>query len=84
MSPSEAAAIFFIFGGGFYVLRPLISAVAKRIAGEHRAPGIEPAEREEILHELQQVRGELTELAERMDFAERILAKHGEKGRLSP
>lgn len=84
MSPPEAAAIFFIFGGGFWVIRPVVAAVAKRIAGEHRRPGMEPAEREEILHELQQVREELTELAERMDFAERMLAKQSEGGRLSP
>jgi hypothetical protein len=43
---------------------------------------MEPAEREEILRELQQVRDELTELAERMDFAERMLAKQNEGGRL--
>ncbi|HKA57273.1 MAG TPA: hypothetical protein VKD28_01555 [Gemmatimonadales bacterium] len=84
MSPSETAAFFFIFGGGFWVIRPVISAVAKRIAGEHRPPGMAPAEREEILHELQQVRDELTELAERMDFAERMLAKQNEGGRLAP
>jgi hypothetical protein len=36
---------------------------------------MEPAEREEILAELQQVRHEVSELAERMDFAERLLAK---------
>lgn len=84
MSPPEAAAIFFIIGGGFWVIRPVVAAVAKRIAGEHRRPGMEPAEREEILHELQQVRDELTELAERMDFAERMLAKQSDGGRLSP
>jgi hypothetical protein len=33
---------------------------------------------------MQQVREDLTELAERMDFAERLLAKQGEGGRLSP
>jgi hypothetical protein len=82
MSPGEAAAFFFIFGGGFWVIRPVVSAVAKRIAGEHHRPGMEPAEREEILRELQQVRDELTELAERMDFAERMLAKQNEGGRL--
>jgi hypothetical protein len=60
------------------------AAVAKRIAGEHRRPGIDPAERDEILEELQHVREELTELAERMDFAERLLAKQGEGGRLQP
>ncbi len=50
-------------------------AVAKRIAGEHRRPGLEKEERDEILTELQQVRQEVAELAERMDFAERLLAK---------
>ena len=84
MSPSEAVAVFFIFGGGFWVIRPVAAAIAKRIAGEHRRPGIEPAERDEILQELQQVRDELTELAERMDFAERLLAKQSESGRLPP
>lgn len=84
MSPPEAAALFFVFGGAFWVIRPLASALAKRIAGEHRRPGIDPAERDEILQDLQQVREELTELAERMDFAERLLAKQGEGGRLPP
>lgn len=84
MSPPEAAAIFFVFGGAFWVIRPLAAALAKRIAGEHRRPGIEAVDRDEILQELQQVREELTELAERMDFAERLLAKQGEGGRLPP
>ena len=78
MSPSEGAAIFLIFGGGFWVIRPVAAAIAKRIAGEHRRPSMEPAERDEILNELQSVRQELTELAERMDFAERLLAKQSE------
>ena len=84
MSPQDAAAVFLIFGGGFWVIRPVAAAIAKRIAGEHRRPGIEPAERDEILEELQRVREELTELAERMDFAERLLAKQSEGGRLLP
>jgi uncharacterized protein YlxW (UPF0749 family) len=73
-----------IFGGGFWVIRPVAAAIAKRIAGEHRRPGIETAERDELLQELQQVREELTELAERMDFAERLLAKQSDAGRLPP
>ena len=84
MSPSEGESIFLIFGGGFWVIRPVAAAIAKRIAGEHRRPGIEPADRDEILDELQRVRAELTELAERMDFAERLLAKQNEGGRLPP
>jgi len=78
MTGPEAVAAFLFFGGTFWVLRPVAAAVAKRIAGEHRRPSMEPAERDEILNELQSVRQELTELAERMDFAERLLAKQSE------
>jgi len=84
VSPGEAAAFVMIFGGGFWVIRPVAAAIAKRIAGEHRRPGIETAERDELLQELQQVREDLTELAERMDFAERLLAKQSDAGRLTP
>ena len=78
MSGPEAVAAFVFFGGTLWVLRPVAAAIAKRIAGEHRRPSMEPAERDEILNELQSVRQELTELAERMDFAERLLAKQSE------
>jgi hypothetical protein len=75
MSGPEAVAAFMFFGGAFWVLRPIGAAVAKRIAGEHRRPGLEPEERDQILGELQEIRHEVAELAERMDFAERLLAK---------
>lgn len=70
-------AFFAVVGGAVFVLRPVASAVAKRISGEHRSapPGFDPAEQDEILNELQALRQELTELSERMDFAERLLAK---------
>ena len=75
MSGPEAVAAFMFFGGTFWVLRPVAAAIAKRIAGEHRRAGIAPEERDEILTELQQVRQELGELAERVDFTERLLAQ---------
>lgn len=78
MNGPEAVAAFMFFGGTFWVLRPVAAAVAKRIAGEHKRQGMDPDERDEILAELQQVRQEVGELAERMDFAERLLAKHSE------
>jgi hypothetical protein len=84
VNPGEVFALVAVVGGFVFVLRPVVSAIAKRIAGEHRKPGLEPAERDEILSELQHVREELAELAERMDFAERLLAKKGEAGRLAP
>ena len=78
MSGPEAVAAFMFFGGTFWVLRPVAAAIAKRIAGEHRKPGMDAAERDEILDELRQVREEVAELAERMDFAERLLSKQSE------
>ena len=75
MSGPEAVAAFMFFGGAFWVLRPIGAAIAKRIAGEHRKPGMDAADRDEILTELHAVREEVAELAERMDFAERMLAK---------
>jgi hypothetical protein len=77
----KVLALFFVFGGGFWVLAPLARALAKRISGEHRQPVDSPA-LEELRDELHQVRGELTELAERLDFTERVLAKKGEADRL--
>lgn len=87
MSGPELVAIFFVFGGGFWVLRPIAGAVARRIAGDaKRSPKAEQitALRAELLDELQQVRQEVGELAERLDFAERLLAKQREGDRLSP
>lgn len=75
MNGPEAVAAFVFFAGTFWVLRPVAAALAKRIAGEHRRPGLEPDERDEILIELQQVRQEVAELAERVDFTERLLGQ---------
>ncbi len=42
------------------------------------------AMREELLGEVEAIRGELAQLGERMDFAERLLAKQREPDRLAP
>jgi ubiquinone biosynthesis protein UbiJ len=75
MNPPEVMALLAVVAGFVFVLRPLVGAIAKRIAGEHRRPGLEPAEREEILSEIQAVRQEVADLAERVDFTERLLAR---------
>jgi uncharacterized protein YlxW (UPF0749 family) len=76
MNGLEAVAMFVFLGGSFWVLRPVAAAIAKRIAGEHRRPPeMDREERDEIVTELQHVRHELAELAERMDFTERLLAQ---------
>ena len=82
MSPPEAVAAFMFFGGTFWVLRPIASAVAKRIGGEHRPPPDDAGERQQILSELQELRHEVGELAERVDFTERLLAREREVAKL--
>jgi hypothetical protein len=84
MSPPEAFAAIFVLGGGLWVVRPLAAALAKRIAGEHRPPEMDGADREAILTELQQLRQEMGELQERVDFAERLLARQRDADRLAP
>jgi ubiquinone biosynthesis protein UbiJ len=75
VSGPEAVAMFMFLGGSFWVLRPVAAAVAKRIAGEHRRAEPDHEETEELRAEVQQARQEIADLAERMDFAERLLAK---------
>jgi hypothetical protein len=58
-------------------------AWAERIRNPGRTDAIK-ALRDELTGELQQLHGEIAELAERLDFAERLLAKDREAARLAP
>lgn len=67
--------------GSTVLLFPLVRALAERI----RPRGVEGGVKDEIqmlrddvLAEVQQARREIAELGERMDFAERLLAKRVE------
>ena len=70
-------AITFLFGGGALVgisFSPIGRALADRLRHGKlplAAPGVDPA----IYEELDQIRTEMSELQERVDFAERLLAK---------
>ena len=81
MSGEEAVLGIFFFGGVFWVLAPLARAVSKRIAGE--VPRPKNVADDAVLAELQQLREDVNELAERVDFTERLLAKQGEAARLA-
>jgi hypothetical protein len=61
-------------------------ALADRVRGTLRTAGGEDVKvlREEVSGELQQLRSEVGELAERLDFAERLLAKDREAARIGP
>jgi hypothetical protein len=73
--------------GAATVLRPIAGAIARRLGGEtRRAPAADElaALRVELGDGLEQVRREVADLAERVDFTERLLAKQREGERLAP
>lgn len=82
-------AIFMLFGGGtciFLAFSPVGRAFAERVrrSGGAGMPEDIRAEldqvRSEVAADLQQLRTEVGELSERMDFAERLLARQREAG----
>lgn len=86
----DILAIVLIFGGGsafLLAISPIGRAIADRIrsgtpAGPEESLGRVQETQQAILDDLETVRQELTELQERMDFTERLLAQHREAGRL--
>ncbi len=86
-------AICFIFGGGtlcLLAISPVGKAIADRIRrhGGAAVPELVRGEldelRSEVHGEVQQLRTEVSELNERMDFAERLLAKNRDGQQLGP
>jgi hypothetical protein len=87
----DILAIILIFGGGaafLFSVSPIGKAIAARIqakAGPLPEGLAELGERQDaILDELGALRRELTEVQERMDFTERMLARERSTGRLAP
>lgn len=93
MDVEGVLAILLIFGGGTaaaLAFSPIGRALADRIRGKSAAADggelrADLAEHKEALaEELEAVRREVAELAERVDFTERLLAKQREAERLAP
>jgi hypothetical protein len=83
-------AIVFIFGGGtmfLLAISPVGRAIAARIQGGGGGGSNEQIERLEaaqqnVLDEMEALRHDVVEMQERLDFAERMLARQREKGAL--
>lgn len=74
-------AIILIFGGGAAAIlaySPVGKAIGDRIRGGSPHAGPDP----DVLNELESLRNDMTELQERVDFAERLLAQQREPGRI--
>lgn len=83
MTPQETFMAAAVLGGGLWVLRPIANALARRISGE-AAPRPMPGPDESTQAELQQLHADIADLAERLDFAERLLAKQRDAQRIGP
>lgn len=67
-------AVTFIFGGGTAFLLA-ISPIGKAIAERIRSHGAVPMHDPELLAEVDSLRRDVSELQERVDFAERLLSQ---------
>src|SRR2546422_11572499 len=88
MEGALALMIPIVAVGGFFVwmiaLSPLGKAYAEKVRGGAKAADGEIEGRGGILAALDQLRHEGAELAERVDFTERLLGKQREGGRRPP
>lgn len=88
----EILAIVLIFGGGavfLLAISPIGRAIADRIRSGVPAAGDESVHRlqetqQALLEDLEAVRQELSEVQERLDFTERLLAQHRDAPRVGP
>ena len=91
----DVLAVALIFGGGaifLFAISPIGRAIADRIRGHGGAgrggaggaPGGDPRAQAAVLDDVQQLHQEVAELAERVDFMERLLAKSRDADRLAP
>ena len=80
---ADILAIILIFGGGTAIaisFSPIGKAIAERIRGHAALAETDPA----LLAEMDDMRAQLSELQERVDFSERLLAKDRDPRALEP
>ncbi len=85
MNPNDVIAFVVLMatlGTVFTAFSPLGRALADRLRGKAHEPALDAAELEALREELQGLRRQLEELAERQDFAERMLGQARERGLL--
>jgi len=81
-SKAIAVSVVFISMAAIFVLRgPIGRALADRLAGRAGRPG--PEEDSGLREQVEELQHRLGEVEERLDFAERLLAKQREAERLA-
>ena len=77
--PGFPMSIFFLSMAAIFVLRgPFGRALAERLSGRSRGPA-EEGEIQELRADVDALRHQLDEVQERLDFAERLLARQSER-----
>ncbi|HYK83140.1 MAG TPA: hypothetical protein VEU55_08330 [Gemmatimonadales bacterium] len=84
MEGTLALLIPIISVAGFFAWLIAISPVGKAYAERLRGAGRAAPEREDLREAMEQVRREVAELAERVDFTERLLARARDAERVAP
>ena len=82
----EILAVTFIFGGGI-IIAVAFSPIGKAIADRLRGPVAQvlPSEEiDEVRAQLQGIQEQISELGERQDFTERLIAKTKDKTAIGP
>jgi len=87
MQPGEVIGLIAVVCGMAWVLRPLATALGRRLEGRHTVPDPQLlAEIEDLrarVADTEQLQGRMAELEERLDFTERLLSQH-RQARLLP
>ncbi|HEX4634464.1 MAG TPA: hypothetical protein VH163_11545 [Gemmatimonadales bacterium] len=88
MTPEEGIkflALFLFLGGSFWVINPFFRALARRLEGKTTDLQALEQVRDELLGEVDGLRQEVSQLSERLEFTERMLAKQqAEPPRVGP
>lgn len=80
--PEIPMSIFFLSLAAIFVLRgPFGRALADRLSGR---AGPEERDVQELRGEVEELRRQVAEVQERLDFAERLLAKPADAARVAP
>ena len=87
MNPETASVLIPIVAiGGFFsllIVRTLSKAYTAKLQADRTVPGAD-AKHEELVAAVEDLRREVAELAERVDFTERLLAKQPDNQKLAP
>jgi hypothetical protein len=83
MSGPEAIMAAAVLGGGMWLLSPIARAMAERLRPRHD-PGLDTGRQDEVAGQVERLQQDMLELQERLDFAERMLAKQRDSQRIGP